>query len=128
MSMATDSERFWSWAERELQQRGLSWYRVEREAGLSNAAISRRARELLPPTFETCIAIARVFNLPDENVLRYAGLIRRKPPEDPIFEQARHYFNQLSEDEKDIILSQMRALVERRERKERERQEREQAG
>jgi transcriptional regulator with XRE-family HTH domain len=118
--MTTKTERFWRWAEEQLQQRGLTWYAVEREAGLSNAAISRRARELLPPTFETCVAIAHVFDLPEEGVLREAGLLRPKPGDDSQFEQARHYFNQLSEVEKDIVLAQMRALVEMKERRKRE--------
>ena len=71
----TKTEEFWKWAEEELEKRKLSWYAVERQSGLSNATISRRARELLPPTYETCRAIAQVFRLPLENVLRYAGLL-----------------------------------------------------
>ena len=61
-------EDFWQWAEKELEIQHLNWYRVEQTAGLSNAAISKRARELLPPTDTTCRAIAQAFRLPLENM------------------------------------------------------------
>jgi transcriptional regulator with XRE-family HTH domain len=116
------------WLQSNLDRRGWSQSELARRAGLSSATVSDILSGNARPGFNFCRKVARAFELRTEEVLRIANLLDPLPPETSLFEQARYYFNQLSEDEKDIILSQMRALVERRERKEREKQEREQAG
>ena len=109
--MTSKTEDFWLWAEEELKNRGLSWYAVERQAGLSNAAISRRARELLPPTYETCIAISQVFNLPDTSVLSKAGLLSPEPEQTADLKEALHLLNQLSPEQRRYVLTTIRALA-----------------
>jgi len=69
-----DASQFWTWVDAERESRELSWSKMERDAGLSNAAISRRFRDLLKPTLETCRAIAKAFNLREIDVLKQAGL------------------------------------------------------
>ena len=105
-------EDFWQWAEKELEIQHLNWYRVEQISGLSNAAISKRARELLPPTDTTCRAIAQAFKLPLENVFRRAGLLPPLPIQDDNFEAALFLFRQLSEEDQEKFLIWLRALVE----------------
>lgn len=105
-------EDFWQWAEKELEIQHLNWYRVEQTAGLSNAAISKRARELLPPTDTTCRAIAQAFRLPLENVFRRAGLLPSPPTRDDNFEAALFLFRQLSEEDQEKMLAFIRTLVE----------------
>jgi transcriptional regulator with XRE-family HTH domain len=124
--MTTQVERFWSWVEEERSKRDLSYRAIESAGNVANGTISSRARRLLPPTATTLQAISRAFNLPFDFVAKQTVAQSSSSPSDPLFEQARHLFDQLTEDEQDIVLSQMRALVERRERKEQEKQEREQ--
>jgi len=109
--MTNKTEEFWLWAEEELESRGLSWYAVERQAGLSNAAISRRARELLPPTYETCIAISQVFKLPDTSVLSKAGLLSPEPEQTADLKEALHLLDQLSPEQRRYVLTTIRALA-----------------
>lgn len=107
-----NTEQFWDWAERELRDRDLRWYGVERQTGLSNAAISKRARELLPPTFETCRAIARAFHLAPETVLRKAGLLPSVPEEKGQDEELLYHFHALPEAQRRNVVTTTRALHE----------------
>ncbi len=113
-------ERFWEWAEAELRKRGLTWYGVERQAGLSNAAISKRAREWRVPTFNICRAIAQVFNLPIEMVLRQAGLLPSIPEDDLTLKELNELVGQMSpEGRREVLeyaLFRYRREQERRER------------
>lgn len=108
---ASKTEWFWEWAEREAEKRGLSWYKIEQIAGLSNAAISKRARERLPPTQVTCEALAFAFGLDKETVLDEAGIIRLERKLDHNTEVALHLFRNLSSEEQDRILAIMRAFA-----------------
>jgi transcriptional regulator with XRE-family HTH domain len=121
--MTTQVERFWSWVEEERSKRDLSYRAIESAGNVANGTVSSRARRLLPPTATTLQAISRAFNLPFDFVAKQTVAQSSSSPSDPLFEQARHLLDQLSEDEKDIVLSQMRALVERKERREREKRE-----
>jgi transcriptional regulator with XRE-family HTH domain len=113
--MATDS--FAQWLEIEMQARNWKPADLSRASGIDQGTLSNVLNGIRGAGLTFCVRIADAFNIPAEIVLRRADLIPPAPTEDPLFEQARHYFNQLSEDEKDIVLSQMRALVERRERR-----------
>lgn len=69
------NQAFWAWAEKEVYAANLNWSKVERLAGLSNGAISRRARYQEDPTEETCTAIALALKLPKSIVFQKAGKI-----------------------------------------------------
>jgi transcriptional regulator with XRE-family HTH domain len=72
--MANNNESFWMWVQREMKSRDLNFYKLERAAGLSNAAISRPARGWATPSYTICKAVAEGLGLPLEEVLRRAGL------------------------------------------------------
>jgi len=112
-TMKTRNETFWEWVEAELRERDLTWHAVERKAGLSNAAISRRAKDRLRPTQTTADAIAKVFNIDPELVFRKAGLLPPAPDNELDVKEALHLFRQLSPVQRQVMLIQMRALVER---------------
>lgn len=106
-----DNQVFWNWAESELEKRNLTWSRVERIAGLSNAAISKRARDIMKPTDETCRAIARAFGIQPDEVMRRAGLLPAALPTDtPILTELIREFVQLSDGQQKLILQQVRGL------------------
>ena len=106
------SDEFWTWGEQELRKRDLSWHRVEMEAGLSNAAISRRARENKPPTFDTCVAISAVFRLPLEHVLQEAGMLKGNPNVGPSVNELLYLATRLSRDDLDRLLAIARTFSE----------------
>ena len=70
---------FWDWVDQEINARGLSYHGIEKSQGLSNAVISRPARNRSQPTLTVCRAIAGAFDLRDVDVLRRAGLIDPVP-------------------------------------------------
>ena len=107
--MSTDE--FWDWAEKQLDARGLNWHRVEQLAGLSNATISRRARERLPPTETTCRAIARVFQIPLKQVYTRANKLPGPPPPDIPVDEISFLFGNLSKEDQERLLIIMRSLV-----------------
>ena len=72
---------FWDWVDQEIDAHNLSYYRIEQDAGLANAAVSRPARQRSRPTLTVCHAIAQAFGLRDVDVLRRAGLIDPVAPE-----------------------------------------------
>jgi len=57
--------------------------------------------------------MARALDLPPELVLQRAGLLPESPDETPNAKLAMHLFTQLPLEVQDMILAQMRALVER---------------
>jgi len=107
-------DAFWEWAEKELNNQGLNWYRVEKLAKVSNASISRRARERLPPTKTTCKAIADTFHLPIEYVFQKAGFIPPRSVTDEDLSEAVALFKNLDEGDRARILIMMRSLVKAR--------------
>lgn len=106
----TQTESFWEWAEQEREERDLSWYRVEQRAGLSNAAISKRARELLPPTSTTIQALATVFKLPREFVFQKAGVLPPHIIGDPETNKIVDYYRALTDSNRQLLLRLAEAL------------------
>ena len=109
MSNALD---FWEWAEEELANRGLTWYGVEKQAGLSNAAISRRALNRQKPTLITCRGIAKAFRLPEELLLQKAGLLPGKPGASLELAELLHLARRLDIDDLDRLLAIARTFSE----------------
>ncbi len=107
-------QEFWRWFNDEREKRGLSFRAVEKLGGLSHGAISQREREELPPTYNICVAIARAFRMPLDEVLRKAGLLPPTPNEDPRLKELIHWFSQLDEEAQEVILDAVRGIAERR--------------
>lgn len=106
------TEQFWIWAEQELEKRHLTWHAVERQTGLSNAAISKRARQLLPPTFDTCTAIAQAFRLDVEAILRKSGLTPSIPEDKEQDKEILYHFHSLNQEYRHIAIGQVSNLHE----------------
>jgi transcriptional regulator with XRE-family HTH domain len=79
--VAKDYEMFWLWVQQQMEARDLTWYTLEKAGGVSNAAISRLAREWRKPTVFVCQAIARGLRIGLEDVLRQAGYLPSQPTE-----------------------------------------------
>lgn len=110
---ADKTDRFWDWAEEELERRNLTWYAVERKAGLSSGAISKRV-DMQRPTETTCSAIAQVFEIPPEPVFRRAGILPHSG--DPQMQDLIDTLKYLPDEDLDRILLFAEVLYRRHKR------------
>ena len=95
---------FWDWVDQEIQARNLSYYRIEQDAGLANAAVSRPARQRSQPTLTVCNAIAQAFDMQDVDVLRKAGLIDPVPAAVAREEEVIRLFRQVPDTHRDLAI------------------------
>ena len=68
-------ERFWNWVERTLSEKDLSYRQVERQAGVANATISKRARLRLEPTRTTYRVLSEVLGMSARDLMVKSGRI-----------------------------------------------------
>lgn len=101
-------EAFWRYVDEGRQARGLSWLALEKEAGLSNGAITKRYKSLDVPSARVCTAIAKVFTVPAEDVMRRAGILPRSAMEavegGASYRELLAIMRQLSDRERDDLL------------------------
>jgi transcriptional regulator with XRE-family HTH domain len=110
------NEEFGSWLSGLLDARGWSRRELARRIGVSHTTIVNVAAGETTPSAGLCRALARELNEPPEMVFRRAGLLPSKSPPSESLQEASHLFSLLAEEEQEILLTQMRALVERRRR------------
>jgi DNA-binding XRE family transcriptional regulator len=102
-----------TWLNEEAQSRGWSFREIARRIGVSHTTIIKVVNEQMRPSAELCISLAKLFRTAPENVLRLAGYLPPQPEKSINTVEANHLFSQLSEDEQEVLLTQMRALVEK---------------
>jgi transcriptional regulator with XRE-family HTH domain len=74
-SNAAHLEKFWQWVERTLAEKHISYRQVERQAGVANATISKRARLRLEPTKTTYKVLSEVLGISTRDLMVRAGRI-----------------------------------------------------
>lgn len=105
-------ERFWNWFD---EARGdLSIRQVEERARCPRGRIGNPYSAKRGPTTLVCQSIAKGLNIEEEEVLRKASILAPRPKETTNLKEANYLFSQLSEQEQEFILVQMRALVLRK--------------
>jgi len=102
-----NNTEFINWLRKELQERDWSQNELARRAGFTSAGVSLVMTGERNPGPEFCQAIARVLKLPQEEVFLRAGLL-----ESPL----SRLFAELSVEQREIILTEMRKMVEENER------------
>ena len=108
-----NGKEFSEWLYAEMERRGLSQSELARRAGMAQSTVSFALSGDRRPGLDFCVGVARAFDLPPEDVLQRAGLLPSSPEETPNAKLALHLFSQLPVEVQDLILAQMRALVER---------------
>jgi transcriptional regulator with XRE-family HTH domain len=103
------TDRFWEWAEEELEKRNLTWYAVERKSGVSTGAISKRVN-YQPPTELTCRAIAEVFKIAPDIVFRRAGILPEPERYEPEMQDLIDTLKYLPDEELDRLMLFVEAL------------------
>ena len=64
------------------------------------------------PSPQTLTGIAKAFEMSPEQIFRAAGLLPSLPPSTERTQEAAHLFAQLDEPAQEIVLTQLRALVQ----------------
>jgi len=105
--------KFTTWLVEKLNERDWSYSDLARRAGISKQAVSFVINEDRGPGPDFCRGIARALNLPEETVFRRAGLLAPEPDNDADAKEALHLFRQMTPTQRQIMLTQMRALVRR---------------
>lgn len=99
--------QFNEWLTEELKNRGIGIRELARMSNLGSGTVSRVITGSRSPGPEFCQAIARALKLPEEEVFLRAGLLKS-----PL----SRLFVELSPEQQEIILAEMRRMVEENER------------
>lgn len=115
--MTTDYVAFANWLRAELIERGMRQADLARATGIDAAYISKVLNVERQASVSFCRELARVLEIPPEEVLRRAGLLPAKPEVDTMLARALSDFLKLGEDERQEILELMAVKIRRRNRK-----------
>lgn len=109
-----EKDTFAEWLKKEMQARDLNNVGLGLKLGLSDTTIGYWIRGARRPDTESCLKIAHVFNIPEQEILIRAGYLSE--PIGPITDlrerHALHLFSQLPSWRKDEALSMLRLMVE----------------
>jgi transcriptional regulator with XRE-family HTH domain len=105
---------FRDWLIGELEKRDWSQSVLARKAGISRQAVSDYVNQRRRPDIEALQNIAHAFHLPQETVFRIAGILPSQPGKDEDFEELKHLFSQMTEEEQEEFLATGRLKIELR--------------
>jgi len=111
--MSNHSNAFTDWLDGQENKFGYSDYEVAKQGGFSHSVLSR-ARSGIPPKWEVCLKIARVFNVSPITVIRKAGLLPAEGGDDIKFEDWQYLLSQLQPDEEEELRRIAEMKIERR--------------
>ena len=117
---------FVTWLETELNKRNWKRSDLARAIKMSDTALTLVYNGQRKPGTDMCLAIAKVFDLPPELVYRQAGLLPEAPDLPPEFEELKHWFSQMTDDEQEVFLAQGRLTIELRNKRRKKSKERQQ--
>jgi transcriptional regulator with XRE-family HTH domain len=109
---------FPTWLLLEMQKRNWNQSDLSRKSGVSSGQISRLLSGNRNPTHESLISFAKAFNLPEENVFRAAGFIKKQSSQNNLTAELNHLFEQLPPQDQEEILEIARYKISRREKHE----------
>ena len=100
------AEHFSDWLKRKIEKRGWTMSEFARRCEVSQPAIWRVVSGEQGAGPEICRAIARAFEMPEEQVFRMAGLLSQLPsPDDDLtFAQVYDMMNRLAPEERREIM------------------------
>ena len=94
---------FSEWVLQELDTRGWSQSDLARASGLTRGTISNLLNEVASPNPQTCIQIAKAFELPPEVVLRKAGILPPRTKIDEDVDRLAYRIAQLPPDDQQRV-------------------------
>jgi DNA-binding XRE family transcriptional regulator len=105
-----------TWFKMQIEDRGWSLRETARRLDVSHTTIVNLVNGRSKPSVELCKRIAHIFSSSHLEVMRLAGLLDPAPPDTVRLEEVKQLFTELTGEEQDIVLAQIRALVERKQR------------
>ena len=105
---------FANWLDGELEARDWTAAKLARQAGINKATITKIRQGERRVGMDVALAIAGAFKLPEQQVLRAAGLLGDAPDETPAVEEAEHLLREMDQDDQETAVALIRALHARR--------------
>lgn len=125
MYIAMDKLSSVEWLYREMNKRGWSQSDLARATHITRGAISSILNGINNANPKTCRAIAKAFNLPEEEVLEIFGhLTRKKDESDPMLDRVNRLIAELPPDEQEEILAYVEMRLHRWEKRSESKQSR----
>lgn len=100
-------DEFWDWIDDVLDEYHTTYHALERRAGVANAAVSRRARNRLPPTLTTYQVLAEGLGVSMRQLMVRAG---DAPPADggDVYERLSAMARELTPEEAETAIRFLR--------------------
>ncbi len=105
--------KFWSWYDREREE--LSTREVERRAGATYGIIGNAYKKRI--TYDVAVVIAKGLRIPEETVLREAGLLPADIVNEHELQQLLEYGRNLSPAGRELLLEYAWFLIQRQKSK-----------
>lgn len=102
-----------SWINQKAEERGWSLREIAGHVGVSHTAIVTLANGQSNLSPRLGVKLANLFNESPVYVFRLGGLLPPGPEEAPSIREAMQLLDQLSDEQLDIVLTQMRALADK---------------
>lgn len=97
-----------------IREAKITQAELARLSGISAAQVSRLFNGISEPGPDACRAFASALGIPTETVFRAAGFLPNRPGTDEDYEELKHLFNQMSDDEQREFLAMGRLKLELR--------------
>lgn len=105
---------FGNWLLVEMEKRDLSQAELARRAGINQSTISLVISGKRGVGEDLCTALAKAFGIPIETVFRAAAILPHQPGTDEDFEELKHLFSQMTDEEQEEFLATGRLKLELR--------------
>jgi transcriptional regulator with XRE-family HTH domain len=107
-------KNFIAWLEGMLKKENWTRAELARRANINQSTLSMIYNGYREPGNDVCYAIAAAFGIPTETVFRAAGILPNQPGTDEDFEELKHLFNQMTDEEQEEFLATGRLKIDLR--------------
>jgi transcriptional regulator with XRE-family HTH domain len=97
-----------------IREAKITQAELARLSGISAAQVSRLFNGISKPGPDACKAFANALRIPTETVFRAAGILPNRPDTNEDFEELKHLFNQMTDEEQREFLAMGRLKIELR--------------
>ena len=104
---------FGEWLSERMKDKGWGIREAARNIGVSHPTISSIVTYGEQPSFETCKALSKAFDIPIEDIMRMAGLLPKSITFNPRTSEMVDLFNGLPDEEQDEMLQVARIKKEK---------------
>lgn len=111
MALNMNQEGFISWLDDRLKEKGWTDNQLAKHAGFSHPVISKARSGIQAIGYESCIKIAKAFDLPPAVVLEKAGLLPTTTQRSVREAEAVYLFNQLPPEKQEDFIKMIRVLI-----------------